>query len=88
MFLLSLYFSTDYFLIDWLYKHGNFSLEHVTSCFNVEGYYDAYNFDAETLKNTENTQLHKLVTMSGGTFHSAQTLDFSEVQMSSFKTVS
>ena len=24
----------------------------MTSCFNVEGYYDAYNFDADTLKNT------------------------------------
>ena len=45
----SVYFSSDYFLIDWLYKTGNFNAGHVTSALMSEGYYDSYNFTAEKL---------------------------------------
>ena len=45
--------STDYFLIDYLYKHGNFNLSYITTAFNTEGYYDSYNFDSQTLKQSD-----------------------------------
>ena len=54
--LCSALFSSDYFLIDWLYKTGNFNANHVTSALMVEGYYDNYNFTADQL-NTYSTYL-------------------------------
>ena len=44
-----IFLSSDYFLIDWLYKTGNFNAGHLTSALMVEGYYDNYNFSADKL---------------------------------------
>ena len=48
-FLFLIYFSTEYFLIDWLYKRGNFSRDYLYSNGQVEGFFDMYNFDAASL---------------------------------------
>ena len=40
---------SEYYLADYIYKVGNFNLTALSSTFNPEGYYDAFNFSAEDL---------------------------------------
>ena len=48
------YFRSEYFLTDYMYKIGNFSMSHQKTAFSVEGYYDAINFSAADLKASSN----------------------------------
>ena len=48
-FKLTRFFSVDFFFNDWLYKRGNFSNGHVSTAFNIEGYFDNYNFTSERM---------------------------------------
>ena len=51
------YFSAEYFLADYLMKVGNFNRDYLDTTMGAEGYYDAYNSDADELKTTNATKI-------------------------------